>query len=58
MSLTFEEVAAIVGAAISALIWLLRLEGRVNLTDARYQEIIGRLERIEDNQDRRSNVRT
>lgn len=40
------------GMFIGAIVWLVRLEGRVNVTDARYQDIIDRLKRIEDKQDK------
>jgi hypothetical protein len=39
------------GMAVAIVVWLVRLEGRVNVTDARYMEIIKRLERIERAQD-------
>ena len=39
------------GMVIGAVVWLVRLEGRINVTDARYAEIIGRLVRIEQKQD-------
>lgn len=57
MTLTFEQIIALVIPAVLGLVWLLRLEGRINVTDTRYAEILGRLQRIEDNQDRRERVR-
>lgn len=38
-------------------VWMVRLEGRINVTDARFVDIIARLERIESNQDRRQGPR-
>lgn len=50
------------GMSVGAIVWLVRLEGRINVTDARLEEsnnatetrqkdIISRLERIERKQD-------
>lgn len=36
---------------IGAVVWLVRLEGRINVTDARFLDIIARLDRIEKKQD-------
>ena len=36
---------------ISGIVWLVRLEGRINVTDSRYLDIISRLTRIETKQD-------
>jgi len=36
---------------ILGVVWLVRLEGRINVTDFRYNEIIRRLDRIEAKQD-------
>jgi hypothetical protein len=40
------------GMCVGAIVWLIRLEGRINVTDARYQDIIARLARIEAKQDK------
>ena len=32
---------------IGAIVWLVRLEGRINVSDSRHEDIIGRLKRIE-----------
>ena len=36
---------------VLGIVWLVRLEGRINVTDARYADIISRLARIEAKQD-------
>jgi hypothetical protein len=38
-------------AIIGGVVWLVRLEGRQNVTDSRYEEILRRLARIESKQD-------
>lgn len=38
-------------SVIGAIVWLVRLEGRINVTEAQYAEIIRRLDRIEHRQD-------
>ena len=58
MTLTLDQLLAILVPSVLALAWLFRLQGRLDVTDARYLEIIGRLERIEENQDRRHGART
>ena len=52
--MTFDpsSVIAATGLLLGGLIWLVRLEGRVNVTDWQYREIISRLERIERRQDK------
>lgn len=37
---------------IGGIVWLVRLEGRINVSDARYGEITSRLIRIENKLDR------
>ena len=32
---------------VGVVVWLVRLEGRINVTDARYEDIVRRLERID-----------
>lgn len=62
--MTFEPGTVLIagGMAIAGVVWLVRLEGRINVTDARLEEsnnatetrqkdIISRLERIERKQD-------
>ena len=39
------------GMIIAAIVWLVRLEGRINVTASQFTEIIRRLERIEHRQD-------
>jgi len=39
------------GLAVAAIVWLVRLEGRINTTDVKFEEIIRRLDRIEKKQD-------
>lgn len=36
---------------IGGVVWLVRLEGRVNVTSAQFEEILRRLDRIEHRQD-------
>lgn len=42
---------ALVIPVIGAVVWLVRLEGRINVADARYADIVGRLARIEQKLD-------
>ncbi len=58
MTLAPEQFVALIIPLVLGLAWLFRLSGRQDVTDARYGEIIKRLERIEDNQDRRMVHRT
>lgn len=37
---------------IAGIVWLVRLEGRINVTQSQFLEIIRRLDRIENKQDR------
>ena len=53
MTLTPEQLITIIVPIVLGLAWLFRLQSRQDVTDSRYVEIINRLERIEDNQDRR-----
>ena len=53
MTISLDTVMAVVVPVILAVTWLLRLEGRITLTDARYLEIIRRLERIEMKEDQK-----
>lgn len=47
------SVAAAIGVpAIAGIVWLVRLEGRINVTDSRFADIITRLARIEAKQDK------
>jgi hypothetical protein len=39
---------AVIAAGISVVVWLVRLEGRVNLTDARYVDLKVDLHEIKD----------
>lgn len=36
---------------IGVVVWAVRIEGRINVTDTRFSEIIRRLDRIEKKQD-------
>ena len=53
MEVSLAEVAAVAAPLIGGLTWLIRLEGRINVTDARFVDIISRLARIEAKQDDR-----
>ena len=46
---TFFAVAV---PTVLGLVWLIRLEGRINVGDERQKAILDRLERIENKQDR------
>lgn len=39
MELPVETIVAIAVPAAGVIVWLVRLEGRINLTDARHQDI-------------------
>ena len=47
MTITLQDFALVAVPVVCGLTWLLRLEGRINVTDARYAEILNRLDRIE-----------
>jgi hypothetical protein len=51
MTITLQDFALVAVPVVCGLTWLLRLEGRIDVTDARYAEILNRLDRIERNQD-------
>lgn len=48
MNVDTPSALTIGGAAIAGLVWLLRLEGRVNLADARHADIKEDLKEIKD----------
>lgn len=52
MTGTAEMIAAVAVPLVLGLVWLIRLEGRVNLGEARYGDITSRLIRIENKLDR------
>lgn len=52
MQIDGPTLTAIAIPAISGVVWLVRLEGRINVTDSRYADIIARLMRIEAKQDK------
>lgn len=52
MNVTVEDVMLVLVPFVGALAWLFRLEGRINTTAARYDEIIRRLDRMERAQDK------
>lgn len=52
MTIDFGTFAAIAGPSIGAIVWLVRLEGRINVADSRHEDIIRRLTRIEMKLDR------
>lgn len=45
-------IVAAVGLVVAGTVWLVRLEGRINVTQAMFADIIRRLDRIEHKQDR------
>ena len=54
-NLSPEAVMAVVAPVVGFIVWLIRLEGRVNLQDARYSEIKESLAYIRDRVDRALN---
>jgi len=53
MTIDPAVVVAIVVPTVLGIVWLVRLEGRINVTDAQFEDIIRRLARIEAKQDLR-----
>jgi hypothetical protein len=51
MNVSLQDAVLVLLPCAAGLTWLLRLEGRINVTDAQFTEIIRRLERIEKRQD-------
>lgn len=51
MTIDLGTFTALAVPVIGAVVWLVRLEGRINVTDFRYEEILRRLDRIEKKQD-------
>ena len=52
MQIELSTLIAIAAPIVGAIVWLVRLEGRINVGDVRYADIIGRLTRIEHKLDR------
>lgn len=52
MNVTLQDTVIVGVPLVAGLTWLLRLEGRINVTQSQFVEIIRRLERIENKQDR------
>jgi hypothetical protein len=55
MGVTVEAVMAAAVPVVGVIVWLIRLEGRINLQDARYEEIKDSLVYIRDRLDRALN---
>jgi len=53
--ISLAQAFAFLVTIVPGVVWLVRLEGRINVTDSRYAEIIRRLERIEKKQDAEDN---
>lgn len=51
MTIDGSTIIIAVLSVVGGLVWLIRLEGRIDVTDSRYGEILRRLERIENKQD-------
>lgn len=51
MTIDLETATAIVVPAGAVIVWLVRLEGRINLSDARWTDIKDQLERISEKMD-------
>lgn len=52
MTMDFNTLVAVAVPTVGAIVWLVRLEGRINIGDERHKDIIGRLVRIENKIDR------
>jgi hypothetical protein len=52
MTIDLGTLVAIAVPSVGAIVWLVRLEGRINVNDSRHDDIIGRLARIETKLDR------
>lgn len=52
MAIDPSSVLAGIALVVGAIVWLVRLEGRVNLNDSRHEDITNRLIRIETKLDR------
>lgn len=44
--------AAVAVPVVTVIVWLVRLEGRINVGDSRHEDIVDRLKRIETKLDR------
>ncbi len=51
MTIDLGTFIAVAVPTVLGIVWMVRLEGRINVTDARYADIISRLTRIEMKQD-------
>lgn len=52
MTIEMGTLVAVGLPCIGGIVWLVRLEGRINVADSRQTDIIGRLERIEHKLDK------
>jgi hypothetical protein len=47
MTIEIGTLVTVAVPTVGAIVWLVRLEGRINVADARHEDIVDRLERIE-----------
>lgn len=47
MSMDAGALLLAAGMVVAGVVWLVRLEGRINVTDARFQDILRRLDHID-----------
>lgn len=52
MQIDLGTFIAIAVPSVGAIVWLVRLEGRINVNDSRHDDIVERLKRIETKLDR------
>lgn len=52
MTIDLSTLLAVSVPTVGAIVWLVRLEGRINVGESRHADIIGRLSRIETKLDR------
>lgn len=52
MTIDLQTFIAVSVPTVGAIVWLVRLEGRINVGDSRQTDIIGRLARIENKLDK------
>ena len=51
MTVDLGTIIAGLALVVGAVVWLVRLEGRINVTESQFSEIIRRLDRMERRQD-------
>jgi len=56
MHIEVVTLVALVVPVVGAIVWLVRLEGRIDVGVSRHDDIVGRLERIEAKLDRSNGI--